>query len=96
MGKAFVLRSQVDVPGHTNSRPSTSRHGVIIGVTPDALALEMDHSVVMPYVEVGRGPLSVPLELVAAAWRDPHHPMFVSLALSVPLVWDGMKWAFGR
>ena len=87
----FQLRSMIVGP---HPIPLGSRHGTIRKVTPEFVVLAFD---TLQYMTgwTGSSTLSVPLELVAAVWRDPDHHNLVSLALSTSIMWDGMKWVFG-
>src|SRR5216684_2999410 len=71
-------------------------HGVIEAVSSDAVTLAMNGT--SPLTTSQEVPfdrkLSVSLELITAAWRDPEEPRRLGLALSATVVWNGNRWTF--
>jgi hypothetical protein len=92
---AFQLRSGMHSRGGADleSRPLSSRDGSILNVTTEVLTLSIASTARLNGMgSIPQSNLTVPLEIVLAAWRDPDHPSLVALALISPVVWDGNKW----
>jgi hypothetical protein len=88
LNRAFQLRSTIIGPQPLSEGSS---HGTIVEVTPDLVVLDIDE-LQETRGATARTRLSVPLELVAAVWKDRG---LVSIALMTAILWDSRKWVFG-
>jgi len=96
-GVGFHLRSlmQARTGGEIDSRPAGIRDGVIKSFTQEVVVLSLE--TFSQRSREGRNAipattLTVPLEFVSAAWKDPDQVALIALALAGPIIWDGRKW----
>jgi hypothetical protein len=93
----FHLRSSMQalVGGGIDTRPAGIRDGVIVSFTNEIVVLSLENFSQRQHngnQSIPAARMTVPLELVTAAWRDPDAPTHVALALAGPIMWDGRKW----